>query len=68
LQASLPPGVKIDAFYDRSALIERAVGTVTHALLEATVLVVLLLFVFLGEVRAAVVVSLILPLSALSPS
>jgi cobalt-zinc-cadmium resistance protein CzcA len=43
LQASLPPGVKIDAFYDRSALIERAVGTVTHALLEATVLVVLLL-------------------------
>ncbi|MBS0583548.1 MAG: efflux RND transporter permease subunit [Proteobacteria bacterium] len=65
LQTSLPPGVKIETFYDRSALIDRAVGTVTRALLEATVLVVFLLFVFLGEVRAAVVVSLILPLAAL---
>ena len=65
LKSALPPGVSIDVFYDRSALIDRAVGTVTSALLEATVLVVLLLFVFLGEVRAAVAVSLILPLSAL---
>jgi cobalt-zinc-cadmium resistance protein CzcA len=65
LQTSLPAGVNIEIFYDRGALIERAVGTVTRALIEATVLVVLLLFVFLGEVRAAVVVSLILPLAAL---
>ncbi|MDR2240944.1 MAG: CusA/CzcA family heavy metal efflux RND transporter [Zoogloeaceae bacterium] len=65
LQPSLPPGVKIETFYDRSALIERAVGTVQEALIEATVLVVLLLFVFLGEMRAALVVALILPFAAL---
>ncbi|MDR2013216.1 MAG: CusA/CzcA family heavy metal efflux RND transporter, partial [Rhodanobacter sp.] len=65
LQASLPEGVKINVFYDRSTLIKRAVGTVTSALLEATVLVVLLLFLFLGDVRAAVVVALILPFAAL---
>ena len=65
LAPGLPPGVRVDIFYDRSALIERAVGTVRSALVEATVLVVLLLFVFLGEVRAAVVVALILPLAAL---
>ncbi|MBS0567252.1 MAG: efflux RND transporter permease subunit [Proteobacteria bacterium] len=65
LRTSLPPGVTIETFYDRSALIDRAVGTVTRAMIEASMLVVLLLFAFLGEVRAAVVVSLILPLSAL---
>ncbi|MGE5089771.1 MAG: efflux RND transporter permease subunit, partial [Candidatus Levyibacteriota bacterium] len=65
LQSSLPPGVRIDVFYDRSALIERAVGTVSRALLEATVLVVVLLLLFLADLRAALVVALTLPLSAL---
>jgi cobalt-zinc-cadmium resistance protein CzcA len=65
LQPSLPPGVTVDVFYDRSELIQRAVGTVQSALLEATVLVVVLLLLFLGEVRAAVVVALILPFAAL---
>ena len=65
LSTSLPVGVKIVPFYDRSHLVKRAVGTVQNALLEATVLVVLLLFLFLGELRAAIVVALILPLAAL---
>ncbi len=65
LEPSLPPGVRLEIFYDRSSLIARAVGTVRNALLEASVLVVLLLFLFLGEVRAALVVSLMLPLAAL---
>ncbi len=65
LQPSLPAGVSVNVFYDRSALIERAVGTVKKALVEATVLVVVLLFIFLGEVRAAVVVALILPFAVL---
>ena len=65
LQPQLPPGVRIVPFYDRSDLIQRATGTVEDALLEATVLVVLLLVVFLGDLRAAIVVALILPLSAL---
>ncbi len=66
LAPSLPPGVKIVPFYDRSTLITRAVSTVEHALLEATVLVVILLLLFLGDLRAALVVALMLPFAALS--
>jgi heavy metal efflux system protein len=65
LQPSLPQGIVIDVFYDRSKLVDRAVHTVGKALLEAVVLVVLLLLAFLGNVRAAVVVALMLPLAAL---
>ncbi len=65
LQSSLPRGASIEVFYDRGALIERAVSTVRSALIEATVLVVILLLLFLGDVRAAVVVSLTLPLAIL---
>nr|WP_298726790.1 CusA/CzcA family heavy metal efflux RND transporter [uncultured Steroidobacter sp.] len=66
LEPTLPPGVTISTFYDRSSLIQRAVGTVQSALLEATVLVVVLLLLFLGELRAALVVALMLPFAALS--
>ncbi|MDE1914466.1 MAG: efflux RND transporter permease subunit [Sphingomonadales bacterium] len=62
---TLPAGMTIAPFYDRSNLIERAVGTVEEALLEATVLVVVLLLVFLGDVRASVIVALALPMAAL---
>jgi cobalt-zinc-cadmium resistance protein CzcA len=62
---SLPTGTTISPFYDRGNLVERAVNTVSKALLEATVLVVVLLYIFLGNVRAALVVACILPLSAL---
>ncbi len=65
LQSALPKGARIEVFYDRGALIERAVDTVRSALIEATVLVVILLLLFLGDVRAAVVVSLTLPLAVL---
>lgn len=65
LAPSLPPGVKIVPFYDRSSLISKAVSTVESALIEATVLVVVLLLLFLGELRAALVVALMLPLAAL---
>jgi heavy metal efflux system protein len=52
-------------FYDRADLIGHAVGTVEKALLEATVLVVILLFVFLGNIRAALIVAVTLPMAAL---
>ena len=65
LQRSLPAGVRIETFYDRSGLVERAVGTVQDALVEASVLVVILLLLFLGDVRAALVVSVTLPLAVL---
>ncbi|GAB4361170.1 MAG: CusA/CzcA family heavy metal efflux RND transporter [Immundisolibacter sp.] len=65
LQPSLPPGVTLEVFYDRSDLIDRAVGTVSRALIEAAALVVILLLLFLGELRAALVVAMTLPLAAL---
>lgn len=66
LEPTLPAGVKIVPFYDRGDLVERAVSTVTKALGEAIVLVLVLLLLFLGNLRAALVVALILPLSALA--
>jgi len=66
IQATLPEGVSVSPFYDRAQLVDRAVGTVSKALLEAAVLVVILLLLFLGNLRAAIVVALILPLSVLA--
>lgn len=65
LKSALPPGTQIEVFYDRTDLTGKAVWTVQKVLLEAVVLVVALLVLFLGNLRAAIVVSLILPLSVL---
>ncbi|MCB2065629.1 MAG: efflux RND transporter permease subunit, partial [Erythrobacter sp.] len=65
IRPSLPEGMSVEVFYNRSDLIERAVGTVEEALLEATILVVLLLLLFLGDIRASVIVALALPMAAL---
>jgi cobalt-zinc-cadmium resistance protein CzcA len=62
----MPAGVTIRPFYDRGSLVERAVGTVAKALAEAVVLVVVLLLLFLGNLRAALVVASMLPLAALA--
>ncbi len=63
---TLPEGITIRPFYNRSVLVERAVGTVSTALLEAIVLVLILLLLFLGNVRAALTVAVTLPLAALA--
>ncbi len=65
LQPTLPQGVKLVVFYDRASLVSKAVGAVSSALLEATVLVIILLGLFLGNIRAALTVALVLPLAAL---
>ena len=65
LQPTLPQGVKLAVFYDRASLVSKAVGAVSNALLEATVLVIVLLVLFLGNIRAALTVALVLPLAAL---
>ncbi|MBN2700110.1 MAG: efflux RND transporter permease subunit [Methylothermaceae bacterium] len=62
---TLPPGIQIKELYDRGKLVDRAVHTVVKALTEAIVLVLVLLILFLGDLRAAVTVALILPLAAL---
>ena len=65
LKSALPQGVEITAFYDRTDLVSEAVWTVEKALGEAVVLVLLVLIVMLGNIRAALTVALILPLSVL---
>ncbi len=65
VQAALPAGVKVVPFYDRGELVASAVGTVSKALLEAVVLVGVMLYLFLGNLRAALAVAVVLPLSAL---
>ncbi len=62
---SLPKGVHLDVFYNRGHLVNKAVETVIHALGEAIILVLILLLLFLGNLRAAIVVAIVLPLSAL---
>ncbi|QYK09104.1 efflux RND transporter permease subunit [Shewanella mangrovisoli] len=65
ISLTLPEGSQINTFYDRANLINTAIETISHALFEAVVLVIVLLALFLGNVRAALVVSLSLPLAAL---
>ncbi|MGD2073987.1 MAG: CusA/CzcA family heavy metal efflux RND transporter [Gammaproteobacteria bacterium] len=66
LEPTLPEGVEVAVFYDRGHLVDRAVATVSRALQEATLLVLVLLVLFLGDLRAALTVALILPLAALT--
>jgi cobalt-zinc-cadmium resistance protein CzcA len=66
VRQSLPEHVTISTFYNRSHLVSRAVATVSRALIEAVVLVLILLALFLGNARSALTVALILPLSALA--
>lgn len=65
IRPALPKSVKLKVFYNRSALVGRATHTIISALIEATVLVMILLQVFLGDWRAALTVAIILPLVAL---
>lgn len=65
LKTALPPGVSIVPFYDRTELVVQAVTTVEKALGEAVILVLIVLIVMLGNLRSALTVALILPLSVL---
>ena len=65
LAPTLPQGITTKVFYDRGSLVERAVGTVSTAITEAIVLVVILLVLFLGNLRGAIVVAITLPLAML---
>lgn len=65
LQPSLPPGTSIEPFYDRSELVSRTIRTVVTNLLEGALLVVGVLLLLLGNLRAGLVVALTIPLSLL---
>ena len=62
---SLPDGVVLRPVYDRTDLVDKAVGTAVRALVEGSILVAIILFLFLGELRSAVVVIAALPLAML---
>ena len=62
----LPKGVTVEPYYDRAWLIERTLGTVFRNLVEGAVLVAVVLYLFLGNLRAAGIVAIIIPLSLLA--
>ncbi|MBN2528274.1 MAG: efflux RND transporter permease subunit [Deltaproteobacteria bacterium] len=63
IEKSLPDGVKIKPFYDRSKLIDAAVSNVELSLIAAVGLVLVVLFIFLGNIRSAITTGMILPLT-----
>ncbi|MDD2714327.1 MAG: CusA/CzcA family heavy metal efflux RND transporter [Candidatus Wallbacteria bacterium] len=65
VQRSLPAGIKIVPYYEQAELVRMATGTVKNAIIEGSVLVVLILLLFLGNARSAFIVALSLPLCAL---
>ena len=64
--AALPPGMRIEPFYDQSEVIDRTAATVRRNLLEGCLLVIVVLFVFLRDVRASLIVAAVIPLSMLA--
>ncbi|MCH4582131.1 MAG: CusA/CzcA family heavy metal efflux RND transporter [Achromobacter xylosoxidans] len=62
---TLPPGIKAVTVYDRSNLIDKAIATVKKNLVEGATLVIVILFLFLGNIRAALITAMVIPLSML---
>lgn len=65
IQKSLPEGVVIEPFLDRTKMVNNAIGTVTKNLLEGALIVVFVLVLFLGNIRAGLLVASVIPLSML---
>lgn len=65
IKASLPDGVQVEAAYDRTTLVEKTIATVRTNLLEGALLVIVVLFVLLGNVRAALITAAVIPLAML---
>lgn len=65
INKTLPPGVKTVTVYDRTTLVDKAIATVRKNLLEGAILVIVVLFLFLGNIRAALITAMVIPLSML---
>lgn len=65
IEKTLPEGIYIDTFYDRTALVDRTIATVRENITGGAVLVIVMLFLLLGDVRAGLIVAASIPLSAL---
>lgn len=66
IQTSLPDGVKIEPVYDRTSLVDKAINTVQKNLIEGALLVIVVLFILLGNVRAALITAAVIPLVMLA--
>ncbi|WP_420935948.1 efflux RND transporter permease subunit [Alteromonas sp. A081] len=66
IQASLPEGVVIETVYDRTALVDKAINTVRKNLVEGALLVIVVLFLLLGNIRAAIITAAVIPLAMLA--
>lgn len=65
IEKTLPEGLEIDAFLDRSRLVDRAIGTVEKNLIEGALIVIFVLVLFLGNLRAGLIVASVIPLAML---
>lgn len=66
IKASLPKGVVVEAVYDRTTLVDKTIATVQKNLLEGALLVIVVLFVLLGNIRAALITAAVIPLAMLA--
>lgn len=66
VKASLPDGIKVEAVYDRTTLVDKTIATVQKNLLEGALLVIVVLFLLLGNFRAAIITAAVIPLSMLA--
>jgi len=66
VKASLPDGIVVEAVYDRTSLVDKTIATVQKNLLEGALLVVVVLFLLLGNIRAALITAAVIPLSMLA--
>jgi cobalt-zinc-cadmium resistance protein CzcA len=66
IQSLLPKGVMISTFYDRTSLIEACIKTVSDALLQGSIFVIIILFLFLGDFKASLIVTLSIPVTMLA--
>ena len=66
IQTSLPEGVTAEAVYDRTVLVDKAIATVEKNLLEGALLVIVVLFLLLGNIRAALITAAVIPLAMLA--
>jgi cobalt-zinc-cadmium resistance protein CzcA len=65
IDSTLPPGVSARAIYDRTSLVDRSIATVRKNLLEGALLVIIVLFVLLGNLRGALITAAVIPVSML---
>ncbi|WKD51177.1 efflux RND transporter permease subunit [Microbulbifer spongiae] len=66
VQSTVPEGIRVEAVYDRTSLVDKAISTVRRNLVEGALLVIGVLFLLLGNIRAAVITAAVIPLSMLA--